>query len=199
MEWENGEPITTWDYAYNYNAMFDWVFSKRKFVKNAISLTAGVSDTTVYEPFSIKWNTEFVSDSVEIWFKSEQQEYWKLLKKVSAGKKGFDWNTNAEKECIYGKLRICLTDSASRVYSQTESAWITIDKQENCLPFVKLKTPDFIKASNIISKRIDVMYIANDTESDSSSEPPNHVAHKTCLPSALSLTTPDSILPHLLD
>jgi hypothetical protein len=162
-----GYSHNVWDYAYNSSTMFDWVFSKRKFLKNAVSLTSGVNDTTVNGLVPIRWNTSYASDSVEIWFKSERQEYWKLLGKDLAGKQEFNWDTDLENECIYGKIRICLVDSASRVYSQTESAYFTIDQAGNGLPYVKLKTPDFIKASNILSKRIDVNYIANDMESDS--------------------------------
>lgn len=155
-----------WGYAYSYQPMFDWVFSKRKFVQGAIKLSSFVSDTLVHGSIPIKWSSISPGDSVEIWYKSERQDYWKLLKKDIAGKKEFLWNTDAENECIYGKLRICLVDLQSSVYSKTESAWITIDKPTNGKPYVKLKTPDFIKANNIMSKRIDVNYIANDVESD---------------------------------
>ncbi len=156
-----------WDYAYSYKAMFDWVFSKRKFIQNAITLSSMTKDTILQGTVSIKWNSTFPTDSVEIWFISERQEYWKLLKKELSGKKAFNWNADEENECIYGKVRICLIDSASRIYSQTESAPVTIDKAGNGLPYVKLKTPEFYKTANIISKRMDVKFIANDVESDS--------------------------------
>ena len=162
-----GYSHNVWDYAYNDKFLFDWVFSKRRFEKNAIALSSFVNDSMVNGLISIKWQTKNPTDSVEIWFKSERQEYWKLLKKELAGKNEFSWNIDIENQCIYGKLRLCLIDSATRVYSQTESASITINLAANGLPYVKLKTPDFIKANNIMSKRIDVNYIANDVESDS--------------------------------
>jgi hypothetical protein len=156
-----------WSYAYNYKAMFDWVFSKRKFIKNAINLTSLVKDTTVQGSIPIKWKTIYPNDSVEIWFKSERQAYWKMLTKVKADQKIFSWNTDVENECIYGKLRMCLLDSNSRVYSQSESALIKIDLAGNGKPYGKLKTPAFYKYKEILSKSLNVNYIANDVESDS--------------------------------
>lgn len=156
-----------WDYAYNNKTMFDWVFSKRRFIHKAINLTSLVKDTIVKGSIPIKWNTMFANDSVEIWFKSERQEYWKMLTKVKSDKKSFNWNTDVENECIYGKLRLCLLDSNSRVYSQSESGWTKIDQAGNGKPYAKLKTPAFYKYKDILSKSLNVNYIANDVEKDS--------------------------------
>ena len=118
-------------------------FSKRIFIKDAITLTSFVKDTVVHGSTPIKWNSMYANDSVEIWFKSERQEYWKMLAKVKADKKSFTWNTRVENQCIYGKLRLCLLDSNSRVYSQSESGWIKNDLAGNGKPYGKLKTPAF--------------------------------------------------------
>lgn len=156
-----------WDNAYGNKYMFDWVFSKRKFIANAITLSSLMKDTIAQGSIPIKWKTMFPKDSVEIWFKSDRQDYWKLLSKVNAGNKIYNWNTDNEIECIYGKFRLCLVDSNSRVYSQSESAFITIDQATNGKPYVKLKTPAFYKSKTITSKSINVNFIANDVESDS--------------------------------
>jgi hypothetical protein len=147
-----------------------WLFSKYKLKAGAIKLN-NLNDSKVYpvlnESYSINWNSENLTDSVEIWFSNNNGDAWELIQsKLNDGI--FDWDVSKVQDCSLAKIRILLKNSLGFVYGIDESRQFAINNNaSNGTPLIKILNQEFIENVSSVVTRINLQLLIADPEKDS--------------------------------
>ena len=160
----------SWTQAYNTPLLQDWLFSKYKLTTGAIKLS-NLNDSTEYptlsDSYSIHWDSENSTDSVEIWFSNNDGDSWELIQsQMNDG--NFDWDVSKVQDCSLGKIRILLKNNLGFVYGIDESRQFAINNDDsNGAPIIKILSQEFIKYSTLTVNTLNLQLLIADPEKDS--------------------------------
>jgi hypothetical protein len=160
----------SWMQAYNTPLLQDWLFSKYKLTAGAIKLS-NLNDSTEYptlsNSYSILWDSENSTDSVEIWFSNNDGDSWELIQsQMNNG--NFDWDVSKVQDCSLGKIRILLKNNLGFVYGIDESRQFAINNDDtNGAPIIKILSQEFIIYNILTINTLDLKLLIADPEKDS--------------------------------
>jgi predicted esterase/predicted GH43/DUF377 family glycosyl hydrolase len=127
--------------VYSNPRLLQWLFSKYKRDQNAILINGFTNYKVLSGTETITWSSPKVEDSVDIWFRSENEEIWELVAGSIPNSGSYEWNTMEFDDCSSGQIKILLKDSAGNIYGKSLSNLFGID---NTIGTRDIKAKDYI-------------------------------------------------------
>jgi hypothetical protein len=95
----------TWTNYYNNPLLMKWVFSQYRKDTNAIVLTNHKLNNTIENVDTIKWNSTYSKDSVELWFSPDNGLHWEEISSSEPNNGQYVWNISNKEDCVFGLIK----------------------------------------------------------------------------------------------
>jgi dienelactone hydrolase len=156
----------TWTNYYNNPLLVKWVFSQYRIDTNAITLTNFKSNITIKEVDTIKWNSTYSKDSVELWFSPDNGSHWEEIASSEPNNGQYVWDIRSKEDCSFGLIKIFLKDSVGNIFGSDKSEDFAIDNAANGKPYLQIIESEIMRTSTITTDSINIFFQVGDPDNE---------------------------------